>query len=318
MTGDATSKDRLFRAMRKDKSVSLSDKELRRQIDRLASEYKLQSKLFGRPDLRNPAYRFLVYARNRGRLARYERSYAHLPEEINFQQIVHDVAWRKTARGETIKILDEGGTFDLGIQQLAEGIKESIPSSDLQLSSISADDLAIKFSDCHRYPVTHKMADVHKLSEVFEGEKQTLIVSEAAYKFFWDPMGAIRETANMLEQGGWAFLGDIQENVSYNFDSLFVDESGKPQNPLEVFQKLNDLNLGYLFYPSMNVTESMGDKRRVMTLAIRKDTADDLIPPVFYAKRQKAPGESAWISPISYVIPQDADAFKARGFTQVS
>jgi len=309
---------RLFDELRKDSSISLSDNELRRQIRRLITEYGRVPDKFSEIDLNNPAYRFLVYARNRGRLARYERSYGNLPKDIKFGSIVEELARKQANAEKPFRILDEGGTFDLGIQQLAEQLHGKFPGINMELSSISADDLAVKFADCHRYPVTHKMADVHRLSEVFRGKKQNLIVSEAAYKFFWDPVGAIRETANMLEKGGWAFLGDIQENVSYKFDRLFVDDSGRPMDPLQVISYLNGLNLGYTFFANIHETDSMGDKRRVMTLAIRKDTDRNIELPIMYAKRDKMPDESGWVSPISYIVSKNPEALRSRGYVQVA
>lgn len=315
--GDQVSKDRLFAAMKADTNVSLSDKELRRQIDRLIAGYKKSPELFNQPDVQNPAFRFLVYARNRGRLARYERSYGNLPAEIKFNQIVSEMARKKAASGQSIRILDEGGTFDLGIQQLAERMVDQNPSAKVQLSSTSADDLAIRFKDCHRFPVTHKMADVHQLTETFRGQKQDLIVSEAAYKFFWDPLKAITETANLLENGGWAFLGDIQESVSYDFDKLFVDENGKKLDPVAVFNQLNKMGLGYKFYVGMHRTDSMGDHRRVLTLAIKKETGKDLALPLFYGKRDRSPQESAWMSPLAYILPRKKSEFAKRGYVSM-
>jgi len=302
--GDELSKNLLLTALKTDPNVSLSTKELKGQIDRLVDAYRRDPKLFGHRDLNNPAYRFLVYARNRGRLSRYERSYQNLPSEVNFINIAKELAREKAAKGETLNILDEGGTLDLGIQQLAEKLSDEIPGIKMELSSIAADNMANIFADNHRIKVNHQMADVHHLTDTFK-KKQALIISEAAYKFFWDPVGAIRETANALEAGGWAFLGDIQESVSYSFDKLFVDENGKPKDPVDFFKQLNGHSLGYTFYPEMHRTGSMGDDRRVLTLAIKKTTDKNINLPLYYGQKTKTPNESAWISPIVYISPDD-------------
>ncbi|MBI2021946.1 phosphotransferase [Candidatus Daviesbacteria bacterium] len=305
--GDEASKRNLITLLRADPKVSLSDTILGEQINRLVSLYKQNPALFRRVDPTNPAFKFIVYSRNRGNLSRYEREYALLPKEVNFRAIVDQLVREKTARGQAVKILDEGGTYDLAIQQLAQRIIYENPGAKVQLSSTAADNMAYDFRDCHRYPVRHRMADVHHLNRTFGGEKQTLIVSQAAYKFFWDPFGAIVQTANALERGGWAFLGDIQENVSFKFSNLFLDENGRSLDPVKVFEYLNSLNLGYKFYVKRHEVTGMGDQRDALTLAIRKDTDRNLDAPIFYAQRPKQPTESKWISSIVYVVPKSGN-----------
>jgi hypothetical protein len=160
------------------------------------------------------------------------------------------------------------------------------------------------------------MADIHRMNEEFAGAKRDLIISEAAYKFFWDPLGAITQTANALDNGGWAFIGDIQENVSFNFDNLFTNEAGQPIDPVTFFDYLNTLNLGYKFYPKMTTTTSMGDERRILTLAIEKTTNKDINVPVYYGERQKSAGESSWRSPIVYIVPSNGKSPGSQ-YTQV-
>lgn len=321
--GDREAKSVLLTVLKADSDISLTDKELRRQIDRLVDLYKRDPTLFtsidSNIDSNNPMYRLILYARNRGKLARYEKEYQNLSSGINFRQAVFELAMAKTKKGGMVNILDEGGTFDLAIQQLSELLHDNVPGVKVKLASIAADDMAIKFSDCHRYPVTHKIADVHHLQETFAGEKRSLIVSQAAYKFFWDPVRAIVQTANSLENGGWAFLGDIQENVSFNFNSLFYNEQGKPLDPVKVIEYLNSLNLGYKFYVGSHIITDMGDRRRVLTLAIKKETDKDLTLPLYYGKKSVDTKDGNWKSPIVYILPSSVSAQqKVSGYTKVA
>lgn len=312
-----TNRKALFDEMRRDGNVTLSDDELNRQIERLVRVYRSSPAGFRNIDLNNPAFRFLMYARNRGHLNRYVREYNHIPG-VNFLQVVQNLARSKAVSGQTMRIMDEGGTMDLGLQQLGEELQRQENRLRLGLSSIAADDMAVRFADCHRLTVQHRMEDVHKLTQVFPGEKQSLIISQAAYKFFWDPLGTIVQTANALERNGWAFLGDIQENVSYSFSNLFIDENGRPLDPVRVFEHLNSLNLGYKFYVAIHDVQGMGDNRKALTLAIRKDTDKDLNLPMFYGQRQKKSNESTWISPLAYVVPSSSSAQnKLTGYTKI-
>src|SRR3989344_3596595 len=316
-SGDRASKEALFQVLKRDPNVRLADFELRRHIYRLVVAHRARPQQFREPNLENPAYRFLVYARNRGSLKRYEQEYSLIPD-VNFADVVFDIARRRKQQGKIMYILDEGGTFDVALQQAGQVIGMRVPGSRLHLSSIAADDMATRFADCHLIPVEHHMADVHTLTQVLGREKQDLIISEAAYKFFWDPLGAVVQTSNALRNGGWAFIGDIQENVSYSFDNLFLDGDGRPMDPVKFFEYLNTLDLGYRFYPAMHTTTSMGDERRVLTLAIQKSTNTDIQLPVFYGERQIDPGESSWRSPLVYIAPSAGSSKKYGGYTKVA
>lgn len=317
--GDLASRNRLFQALKKDEKVAtsgFSDQEIKRQIDRLADEYRTNPRSFDKIDPSNPAFRMLVFLRNRGKLSRYEGEYRNLPSEINFREIALDLAKKKRSLGQKMNILDEGGTMDVGLQQLAGSLSYNVPGLELRLASIAADDMAIQYRDCHRFPVDHRMADIHKLNQVFSGEKRTLIVSQAAYKFFWDPVGAIIQSANALENGGWAFLGDIRDKTSYKIFEMFRDENGNPIDPQRLFQYLNSLNLGYEFYTGMHTSMRDGEPRQVMTLAIRKTTDQDLRLPLFYAQKPNA-GAGDWTSPLIYLAPKNPNDPRFSGFTRV-
>ncbi len=302
---DQGAKNNLFHALKKDPQIAssgFSDQEIRRQIDRLVTVYKTNPVQFEAISRHNPAFRAIVYLRNRGKLQRYEAEYANLPKEINFRQIVLGLARKKLEANKTMNILDEGGTFDVALQQLTGAIKYHVPGAEVKLASIAGDNMAIEFADCHKYLVDHRMADVHRLNEVFGGEKRTLIISQASYKFFWDPIGAIIQTANALENGGWAFLGDIRNKVSYNIFEIFRDQNGRPIHPQTLFEYLNTLNSGYTFYTGMHTSLRDGEPRQVMTIAIKKESDKDLILPISY-RRTEAKGE--WQSPLAYVLAEN-------------
>lgn len=318
--GDTTSKEQLFQALKADSQIAtsgFSDTEIKRQVDRLVETYRRDPLQFAKINTSNPAFRTIVFLRNRGKLARYEGEYKNLTPDIDFRKIVIDLARAKTARGERISILDEGGTFDVALQQLAGVIKYFVPNADLELASIAADDMAKQFADCHKYPVDHRMADVHRLNEVFGGKKRSLIISQAAYKFFWDPVGAIVESANALEKDGWAFLGDIRDRTSYKIFEMFRDENGRPMEPQAVFAYLNTLNLGYKFQTGMHTSMRDGEPRQVMTLAIHKETDQNINLPIFYGLRNRDKNESDWLSPLVYLIARNSPD-KFASFTRVA
>lgn len=318
--GNDRAKNDLFSALKKDPLIAgsgFSDQEIQRQVDRLIAAYKSNPAIFSTIDTQNPAFRALVYLRNRGKLARYEGEYAHLPKEVNFRNVVMNLAREKSLKGEVMNILDEGGTFDVALQQLSGAIKYHVPKTELKLASTAADNMAVEFGDCHKVPVDHRMADAHGLNETFSGEKRTLIISQAAYKFFWDPVGAIVESANALEKGGWAFLGDIRDKTSYKLFEMFRDENGNPSDPQKVFSTLNGLNLGYKFYTGMHTSMRDGEPRQVMTLAIQKETDKDLKIPMFYGRAPKNPKESDWISPLVYLFPSATEIARFGRYTRV-
>lgn len=300
---DKTSKDGFFEALKADpqiRSSGFSDQELRRQIDRLILSHRSNPDKFKVMDRNNPAFRTLVYLRNRGKLERYEKEYSNLPKEINFRQIALGLARKKSDDNKVMNILDEGGTFDVALQQLNEAIQYHVPGVKVKLASIAADNMALEFADCHRYPVDHRMADVHRLNEVFGEEKRTLIISQAAYKFFWDPIGAIIQTSNALENGGWAFIGDIRDKVSYRIFEIFKDQNGNPIHPQKVFDYFNTLNLGCKFYTGIHVSTEAGESRQVMTLGIKKENDADLVLPISYERINK---NDDWQSPLVYILP---------------
>lgn len=299
--GDKDSKEKLFEALKKDPQIvssGFSDKELRRQIDRLVLAYKTNPSLFKTIDRKNPAFRAIIFLRNRGKLERYEREYSNLPKEINFRQIALDLARRKLKENKVMNILDEGGTLDVALQQLTGAILYHVPGLKVNLASIAADNMAKEFADCHKFSVDHRMADIHRLNEVFEGEKRTLIISQATYKFLWDPVGAIVQTSNALENGGWAFIGDLRDKVSYNLFEMFRDQKGNPIHPKKVIDYLNSLNLGYKFYVGIHTSKDK-ESRQVMTIAVKKETNKDLVLPISY---KRIDIKSDWQSPLVYIL----------------
>ena len=280
------------------KSSGFSDREVRRQIERTIELYKQDKSSFEALDENNPLFRLLSYLRNRGRLSRYTCEYSNLPKEIDFREIVLGLARRKNQEEATMKVLDIGGTMDVGIQQLAGFLKAVLPQTSLSLYSVSADDMAIRFSDCHKYPVDHKVADAHFLSESFK-DKQTLIISQATWKFLFDPLGAIVEVANALEKGGWAFIGDIRDKTHYRIFEMIKGKDGKAIDPQRFFEHLNMLNLGFKFYTGMHTSTRDGEPRQVMTLAIKKETNNNLVLPISYGKSKR---EIKGKSPLAYLL----------------
>lgn len=95
--------------------------------------------------------------------------------------------------------------------------------------------------------------DVHNLDKLLEKphltkpHKSDVTVSMAAFKYFPDTMGALKQTCLALAEGGYAFIGQFDNGTDGGGPLMIYDTQGKPISPQDYFAHLNSRDTGYKF-----------------------------------------------------------------------